>query len=313
MSDHYSPRCWHPTASIEILQYRAQLITLIRRFFSDRGVLEVDTPIVNQSPVSDPNIDLIQTQCGRYLQTSPEYAMKRLLAAGSGDIYQIAKVFRQGEAGRRHNPEFTMLEWYRLGYDHHRLANEVIELLECALGPIPNCRLTYQQAFLQSTGLDPLHADLLELKERGQDIAGQDLSLDRDGWLALLMSHRVETSFDPDVITVVTDFPASQAALSRLIMNSEGQTVAARFEVFYAGMELANGYFELTDAQEQQRRLQFEAAHTDHGQYDERLVSALKAGLPDCAGVALGVDRLMMLKTGCQEISEVVSFNWTRA
>lgn len=304
---------WQPSADLAVVQQRAQLLKSLRDYFQQRDVLEVETPILSQYPVCDPNIEVMQTSQQRYLQTSPEYPMKRLLAAGSGDIYQIARVFRQGEAGGRHNPEFTMLEWYRLGWDHQRLSHEVVDLLTIALGTKPVCYLTYRQAFMQSLQLDPLTASDVEISRCGCDVAGQDLALDRDGWLALLMSHRVEADFDPNCFTVVSEFPPSQAALSRLITDQQGQCVAARFEVFCGGMELANGYHELTDAYEQRQRFEQEVARAGLPDYDQHLIAALAAGLPDCAGVALGVDRLLMLLTQQSEIAAVISFDWHRA
>lgn len=304
---------WLPSAALAIIQQRAQLLTQLRTYFQQRQVLEVETPILSQYPVCDPNIEVMRTSQHRYLQTSPEYPMKRLLAAGSGDIYQIARVFRQGEAGGRHNPEFTMLEWYRLGWDHHKLSEEVVDLLTTLLGPKPVQHLSYRQAFIQSLKLDPLTASDTEISQCGCNIAGQDLELDRDGWLALLMSHRVEADFAPNTITVVSDFPPSQAALSRLSTDPQGDRVAARFEVFYGGMELANGYHELTDAVEQRQRFEQEAAAAGLPHYDQHLIAALTSGLPDCAGVALGVDRLLMLLTQSAEIADVLSFDWHRA
>lgn len=304
---------WQPSASISTLQQRAQLLALLRNFFNQRQVLEVETPVLSQFPVCDANIDVMQTQQQRFLQTSPEYPMKRLLAAGSGDIYQISKVFRQGEAGGRHNPEFTMLEWYRLDWDDQRLADEVIELIQDVLGAKPVTKTSYRQAFIDALALDPLTANDDEIAEIGRQVAGQDLQLDRDAWLGLLMSHRVEPNFATDEITLVSHFPASQAALSRLTTDQQGHIVASRFEIFCGGMELANGYHELTDADEQQRRFQYESANAGHHLYDQNLIAALAAGLPDCAGVALGVDRLLMQKLQRANIADVVSFCWNRA
>ena len=304
---------WQPSASISTLRQRAQLLTDLRNFFQQRQVLEVETPVLSQYPVCDANIAVMQTQQQRYLQTSPEYPMKRLLADGSGDIYQIAKVFRQGEAGGRHNPEFSMLEWYRLAWDDQQLADEVIELLHHLLGPRPVTKISYRQAFIKVLALDPMTANDTDIAELGQQVAGQDLALDRDGWLGLLMSHRVEPSFDRASITLVSHFPASQAALSRLTHDDSGHPVASRFEIFCGGMELANGYHELTDAEEQRQRFEYESQQAGHHHYDQNLIAALTAGLPDCAGVALGVDRLLMLMLGTQRIEDVVSFAWDRA
>lgn len=317
---------WQPSAPLMNLAKRAEILAIIRQYFAQQQVLEVDTPVLSHCAVSDPFIDSLEvayraepqapsTLC--YLQTSPEYAMKRLLAAGSGPIYQLGKVFRNGESGRRHNPEFTLLEWYRPGMDEQQLMADVEALLNLVMGWGTIRRISYHELFQHALGLDLEQADEAELAAcaRGQvDLAGPDL--DRDGWLNLLMSHCIEPTLQAP--TFVTDYPASQAALARLKTDSAGRLVAARFELFCAGMELANGYHELTDASEQQRRLladQAERAALGLPQrpLDHRLVSALRAGLPDCAGVALGVDRLVMLALGCERIDQVIPFSFANA
>lgn len=295
----------------------------IRAFFIEHYALEVDTPILSCAGTTDPAIESFNAEgLGKqfWLHTSPEFPMKRLLASGAGDIYQVAKVFRQGESGRLHNPEFTMLEWYRVGWDHHQLIDEVIKLISYLDQACPSNlrveKVSYQTLLVSHLGLDPLDCDETELvgcaKERGIDA---QLDLDKDGWLDLLMSHLVMPSLPADQLTVVYDYPASQAALSRI--NSDGLT-AARFEVFWGSVELANGFHELTDAREQ--RLRFEKEIEDRecsGQQvvpiDEHLIDSLGHGLPDCSGVAIGLDRLLMKLVGVKDIKDVMAFPVTRA
>lgn len=306
---------WQPNASRDVLLARQQCYQLIRQFFSARNVLEVDTPILGQAPVCDPNIQPFAVPVGndgtRFLHTSPEYAMKRLLCAGVGDIFQLCKVFRQGESGGRHNPEFSMLEWYRIGFDHHQLMAEVAELVNAVLGSRYSMAcLTFQDAFGQATGMDPFQATDEELQTYGESLLGRTLCLDRDGWLDLIMSHCVEPSLERSTLVFVHDYPASQAALAKIRPVGES-AVAERFELYLDGMELANGYHELTDAHEQRQRFvrDSQTANTD---LDERLLMAMQTGLPECAGVALGVDRLLMLKLGVR-MDETLSFAWSNA
>jgi len=319
---------WRPSASADTLVIRARLLQRIRAFFQAREVLEVDTPLLSRAAVTDPHIETFVVQepqqgVPRYLHTSPEFAMKRLLAAGSGSIYQVCKVFRQGEAGRHHNPEFSMLEWYRLGFDHHQLMDEVESLLRELLDGYRTLaagqRLSYRAAFQQYVGLDPLSASVAELqaavKQHGIEVIGLD-ETHKDPWLDLLMTHVVEPALPPDGPVFIYDYPASQAALAR-IRQSE-PPVAERFELYLDGMELANGFHELTDAQEQRQRFAADlAARKASGlpgvPADERFLAALEAGLPPCAGVALGIDRLVMLAAGVKSISEVLTFDDARA
>ncbi|WP_320837123.1 EF-P lysine aminoacylase EpmA [Zhongshania sp.] len=309
---------WRPTADFAALGRRAQLLSQIRQFFAARGVLEVDTPLLASAPVTDPNIEAITAQSPSgegqmYLQTSPEFAMKRLLAAGSGPIYQICKAFRQGERGRRHNPEFTMLEWYRPDMGLDALIDEVAAVVALASGSAEVARMTYQQVFEMHCHLNPHTASLDELKA----CAGQHLDLgfdsdDRDLWLQLLMSSVVEPALNPEQISIVCDFPEAQAALAKIAVNGEGQRVARRFEAFYAGMELANGYDELRDAGELVRRI-----GDDHrrrglsGQnlppIDRYLLKAMP-WLPECTGVAIGFDRLVMIACKAERIDQVIAF-----
>lgn len=317
---------WRPTASLETLRMRARMLARIRAFFAARGVLEVETPLLSQAATTDTHLESLAVPLARerrYLHTSPEFPMKRLLAAGSGDIYQIAKVFRADEGGRLHNPEFSMLEWYRLGFDHVALMDEVEALLEDALaGSIelaPTERLSYAQAFERHAGLEPHHADAAacEAAARRLGVAVEG-TLHRDDWLDLLMGVVVGPALPRDRFTIVYDYPASQAALARLRRREDGVEVAARFEVFWGEVELANGFHELTDAAEQRRRFEADLARrAGAGQplvpVDERLLAALEAGLPDCAGVALGFDRLVMLAAQATDIGAVLAFPWSRA
>ncbi|WP_346838604.1 EF-P lysine aminoacylase EpmA [Microbulbifer sp. SAOS-129_SWC] len=316
-----SDTTWRPTASVDALRRRGALLADIRRFFAARDVLEVDVPALSRRATSDPHIDSISAHCNgatAYLATSPEFALKRLLAAGLGDCYSLAKAFRQGEAGGRHNPEFTMLEWYRCGWDDRHLMGEVGELLGQLLGIEQIQSLSYRELFLRELGLDPHRAPEEELRA----CAAREIELafepaDRDECLDLLMSHHLEARMGSG-ITLLYDFPASQAALARVAADDAGTPVARRFEAYAGGMELANGYWELTDAAEQRRR--FEADHRYREQrglprypLEERLVDALAAGMPDCAGVALGVDRVLMLAGGYARIEEVIAFPIERA
>ena len=308
---------WRPGASLHALAERARMLQRIRAFFMARGVLEVETPLLSKAGNTDPSIASLEVCDGGWLHTSPEFAMKRLLAAGSGDIYQICKVFRGGESGRFHNPEFTLLEWYRLGFDDRRLADEVVALIgEVAARRLDVVSVSYRSLFLDALGIDPLRAGMDELQAlaRGRGIA-PDGDMPRDDWLDLLLSHVVTPSFPADRLTVATDYPASQAALARL--NADGET-AARFEIYWGAVELANGYFELTDPVEQRRRVDAEqSARRRRGlppiRADERFLQAIDHGLPDCAGVALGLDRLLMKVIGVEHIDEVIAFDAGRA
>jgi lysyl-tRNA synthetase class 2 len=314
---------WRPTATVDALRVRAGIFASLRRFFADRGVLEVETPALSAAAVTDLHLHSVACRLDlddrrtRFLQTSPEYAMKRLLAAGSGPIYQTCKVFRDGERGRRHNPEFTMLEWYRPGFDHHRLMDEVEELLQAVLGVAAGERISYADAFRRHAGVDPHAASDGELRSRvvALGVAGV-AELDRDDLLNLLLSHVVEPHLGSGRPSFLFDYPASQAALARV--RPGNPPVAERFEVFLDGLELANGFHELADPGEQRRR--FEADLVERRRHglpevpvDERLLAALASGLPDCAGVALGVDRLVMLKIGSRDIADVIAFPIERA
>ncbi len=319
---------WQPTASIEQLKSRAKVIQTIRQFFANRDVLEVDTPAMSHATVTDIHLHTFQTEFvgpgyadGRklYFMTSPEFHMKRLLAAGSGCIYQICKSFRNEENGRYHNPEFTMLEWYRVGFDHHQLMDEMDELLQLVLGCGDAQRMSYQQAFLSVLGVCPLEASMTELKRVAAELGLSDIAepeQDRDTLLQLLFSIGVEGKIGQDVPAFVFDFPASQAALAKI--NPQDPRVADRFEVYFKGIELANGFHELDNPAEQLKRFEEDnLKRTEMGlapqPIDQHLIEALKAGLPDCAGVALGIDRLIMLSLGCDHIDQVTAFPFPRA
>jgi lysyl-tRNA synthetase class 2 len=253
-----------------------------------------------------------------YLQTSPEYAMKRLLAAGSGPIYQICKAFRQGDLGRMHNPEFTMIEWYRPGFDHHALMDEMDALLSVILGTPPATRLRYAELFREQLQIDPHTVTLSELAAvaRRLQIHVVDSISEKDVWLDILWTHHLEPRVSNDKPLFLYDFPASQAALAK-IRDTE-PPVASRFEVYFRGLELANGFHELQDAEEQERRFMADLNYRQkHGlpsmPVDTRLLAALAKGLPDCAGVALGIDRLFMLALECKTVADVISFGFDRA
>jgi len=308
------------------------LLARIREFFVNAGVLEVETPVLSVAGTTDPAIQSFSTTyhgpgprhgSRLYLHTSPEFPMKRLLAAGAGSIYQICKVFRDGESGRRHNPEYTLLEWYRAGFDHTALMVEVETLLREVLRDLlplaPARHWTYRELFMNYSGIDPFATSVSEIRQvlqaRGCS-APPGLAEDEiDGWLDLLLTHVIEPAMDTGLI-FISEYPASQAALARLLPGEP--SVAARFEVYLDGVELANGYHELTDAAEQLRRLEQDntrrgALHLAAIEPDWRLLAAIRSGLPDCAGVALGIDRLLMIAGGARHIDEVVAFPMERA
>jgi lysyl-tRNA synthetase class 2 len=310
---------WQPSAQIETLRQRSQLIKQIRHFFDERGYLEVETPILSRFGITDVYIQQFKTQAFSqpyYLQTSPEYPMKRLLAAGSGPIYQLARVFRLDELGRWHNPEFTLLEWYQLGVDHHELMNEMDVFLQTLLDCPPLVKMTYQQAFEQVLGFNPHEVSVAYLKQvlkqhdLDQVLSEED---DFDQHLFLLMSHLVEPSFAPYPHPVALyDFPISQAALAKI----EHQR-ALRFEIYFQGIELANGFYELDDPKEQALRFARDQAERirrglDAAVIDEYLLAALQAGLPSCSGVALGIDRLLAIALKAPQIAEILAFSFDR-
>ena len=314
---------WQPTAPLTQLKQRAAILATIRRFFAQREVLEVDTPAMSQATVTDIHLHTFQTTFvgpgyadGQplYMMTSPEFHMKRLLAAGSGPIYQICKSFRNEESGRYHNPEFTMLEWYRPGFDHHALMDEMNDLLQLILGCGAAERMTYQQAFVDVLGVCPLEGSMVELKTVAAGLGLADIAepeQDRDTLLQLLFSVGVEPKIGQKTPAFVFDFPATQAALAQI--NPQDPRVAERFEVYFKGIELANGFHELSDGDEQLARFEQDNRKRENmglapQPIDMHLVEALRAGFPDCAGVALGVDRLIMLALGVDHIDQVSAF-----
>jgi len=317
---------WMPTASIEYLRLRAQLIAKIRNFFWQRDFLEVETPLLSHATVTDLHLSSLEVRSRLfthplYLQTSPEFAMKRLLAAGSGPIFQLCKSFRDEEKGRYHNTEFTMLEWYRPHFTHHDLMGEMEAFLSFILNCSRPIRLSYQAAFERYLSINPhtVSIDRLVdvLKQRQlSTIAGIDYQ-DRTTVLQLLMTHEIEMHLPKDKPVFIYDYPADQAALAKL-RDDNGVIVAERFEVYFKGLELANGFHELTDAKEQQVRFEKDLhVRKECGlplvSMDTRLLDALEEGMPSCAGVAVGVDRLAMIMTGASSIEEVISFPIDRA
>ncbi|MFV8835243.1 EF-P lysine aminoacylase EpmA [Aquisalimonas sp.] len=316
---------WRPAASLETLYARSRLLDAVRGFFRERGVLEVETPMLSAAAATDPNLEPLVT-CydgpgappdGRmYLHTSPEFPMKRLLAAGSGAIWQMTRVFRGGERGVRHNPEFTMLEWYRPGWDHWALMDEVAALVHHVAGPQPVRFHTYAELFAP-LGIDA-HGDDTARLEAAADrlVVAPPQGLDREALLDLILSHCIAPNLGRGALDFVHDFPVAQAALARI--RPVDPPVAERFECYLQGMEIANGFHELSDAGEQRRRFAADQdKRRDRGQsvlpMDENLLAALQAGLPDCAGVALGLDRLFMVALGAAHIDEVLAFPLERA
>ncbi len=312
---------WQPSASLENLKQRAQLLVQIRQFFNLRAYLEVETPIMAHHGITDIYLNNVTASCQgqtTYLHTSPEYHMKRLLAAGSGPIFQIARVFRDDELGRWHNPEFSLLEWYQLGLDHHGLMREMDEFLQEILHCEPLMKITYQAAFQRICNLDPFVASLDELQAslrhyNLESILSADES-DRDQYLFLLMSHVIEPALALEHRPVaVYDFPESQAALAQV---HDGR--ASRFEIYYCGVELANGFHELADPVLQQERFLLDSAHRRQKKLPELVIdpfflAALSAGLPECSGVALGLDRFIALALGKRSIADVMAFDWPRS
>lgn len=317
---------WRPTATLETLRRRAAALAVIREFFRERGVLEVETPALVNAPVSDVNLASIRVDvpghgAPLYLHTSPEYAMKRLLAAGSGDIYQICRVYRGAERGRQHNPEFTMVEWYRLGFPLEALMSEVAGLARAILGmpELPIELVSYREAVRRHAELDPFDAPVEDLRSAAQSLGldpARAAAAGRDELLDLLVGARVGPALGFQALTFVHRYPASQAALARL--DPADPRVALRFELYYRGVELANGYHELASSAEQRLRFAADQNHRVHraldvNLLDQRLLAALDAGLPDCSGVALGFDRVLMLTTGASHIDEVIAFPVERA
>jgi lysyl-tRNA synthetase class 2 len=311
------------------LRLRAALNARVREFFAERGVLEVETPVLSIAGNTAPNIASFSLEFSgrtdgaprrRWLRTSPEHSLKRLLAAGVGHCYELGRVFRDGEAGGRHNPEFTMLEWYRTGWDHLRLVDETVELVRAALALVDRdaacVRTSFRELYVEALDIDPFTAPDEVLQAALGDVRIEAGGLVRDDWLDLLMTHRLQPAFDPGQLLVVHDYPASQSALARI--RDGDPPVAERFELYLGPLELANGYHELTDAAEQRARFEHDlATRVERGAVlppiDDHLLAAIAAGLPGCAGVALGVDRLLMAMLGNVSIDQVVAFDFARA
>ncbi len=310
---------WQPSASFEMLGLRAQVLRRIREFMAQHAILEVETPVLIHSAVSDPNIQSFSTgfhnpnQPGEeklYLHTSPEYAMKRLLAAGSGPIYQIIRVFRDYESGKLHNPEFTLLEWYQPGYDYHILMDEVDELIH-KLGFKRTIRMSYGEVFEDYTGIDPHQTDFIELQQMAIQNGLHTSVNDKSVLLDFIFSNMIAQNLGHAQPAFIYNYPACQCDLAKL--NNSNPPQAERFELFISGIEIANGFNELCDAGEQRKRFEQEVRHrsltdkTDHT-IDQRLLDAMKSGLPECAGVAIGIDRLLMVLKGCDDIKLVIAF-----
>ena len=320
---------WRSSSSIDALKLRAQVYQFIRHFFTQREVLEVETPMLSEAGNTDPNIESFNLQFSgtnnagkpkRWLRTSPEFALKRLLSSGIGDCYELGRVFRNGEFGGKHNPEFTMLEWYRVGWNHQQLIEECLVLVQGVFNlqnrKLSVCRYTYQELYLAYVGLDPhlcSDADLIAMIK--QKIKINLDGLNRDDYLNIVMTHFIEPQLPDTQLTVVYDFPASQCALAKI--RHDVTPVAERFELYLGSFELANGYHELTDSVEQSRRFSQDIITRKLRRdvlpdQDERLLQAMN-DMPECAGVAMGIDRLMMAFLDQKEISAVIAFDFSRA
>jgi lysyl-tRNA synthetase class 2 len=318
---------WQPTLTWEYAQKRAQILKKVRQFFDERNVIEVETPALSQGTVTDVHLDSItcrynfltdsssEQSTNLYLQTSPEFHMKRLLASGYGCIFQIAKAFRHEEAGRFHNPEFTLLEWYRLGFDHFTLMNEVAELLTTVLECNVPVQVTYQDLFIELVGLDPLTATRVQLisviESNGKLSDWLSVEQDNDILLQFIFSELIEPNIGNDSPCFVYNFPSSQASLAKI--SPEDARVAERFECYFRGVELVNGFNELTEPDTQLVRfqkdnLQRKSLSLQEQPIEQNFISALSKGLPACAGVALGIDRLIMLALKTNHIEKVISF-----
>ena len=316
---------WRPAAGPAAARSRASMLGRIRHYFDDADVLEVDTPALSPYAVSDTQIESFSIPASTvsprplFLSTSPEFCMKRLLAAGYPDIFSVCRVFRDGECGQRHQPEFTMIEWYRRGFGLREIVADTVAVIHAAL-PGELCTeepvtIDYRDCFLQALGVDPLTADIEDLARSANadtDLR-QSIGAHRDDWLDLILAKRIAPAFAADRLTVLQHYPASQAALARLCPDDS--RIADRFEVFFGAVELANGYVELTDATEQARRMQGDnAARRQRDRevrpHDVSLLAALEAGLPDCAGVAMGLERLQMIHDNTDDIRNVLTFSF---
>lgn len=317
---------WASATTLNTLKQRAQILRHIRQFFTDLDILEVETPLLGQAIGTDPHLHFFTTEFCHpdlpvkktyYLQTSPEFAMKRLLAQGVGSIYQITKAFRNGDKSKLHNPEFTLLEWYRVGFDYHQLMQEMGKLFQALVPHAKLTFLTYTQAFLNFAGFDPLTAkENFVIAYCHRNLSLTKPTEDKDTALQLILSMIIEPKFPHDEFVFVYDFPASQAALSAL--KPDNPAIAQRFEVYYKGMELANGFQELTQSTEQHQRFLADLKKRETLSYplppiDHLFLAALDYGLPFCSGVAVGLDRLVMGMLGLDDISQVITFTHNQA
>jgi lysyl-tRNA synthetase class 2 len=323
---------WHSNSTWQTAKLKANILTNIRVFFANRDVVEVDTPLLSHGTVTDVHLDAFVTHFSHgentdsntdqklFLQTSPEFLMKRLLASGYGCCYQICKAFRNEQAGRNHNPEFTLLEWYRIGFTHLELMDELADLLKCILGCGGPSKLTYQDAFIQHLSVDPLNTCLLDLKAilASKHITGDwiETEQDLDILLQVIFSECIEPLIGQESPCFIYNFPRNQASLAKI--SRKDSRVAERFECYYKGVELANGFNELTEPKEQLAR--FDADNAKRNELnkmtqpvDKRFICALESGLPDCSGVALGIDRLLMLALDENSIKSVMSFSTENA
>jgi lysyl-tRNA synthetase class 2 len=321
MQNDLSKQEFAPSASLEVLQQRSELLRRLREFFYERGFVEVETPLLDAEVIPELHIEPIETRCGSFLQASPELHMKRLLAAGARAIFQVTRSFRAGERGRLHNPEFTIVEWYRVGYDLQTGMNLLDELLQALMGTPPAQRSTYAEIFQRVAAICPHTATNEQLaaaaKSAGIALPTGMHQSDRDEWLNLLLATLIEPELGRERPEIVYHYPAAQASLAKVVASRSGYDVAERFELYYRGIELANGFHELTDALELRRRFDsINAARLADGRralpLPNRLLAAFGHGLPDCTGCALGFDRLVMLATAGASIDDVMTFPFGR-
>lgn len=319
---------WKPSISIEIIKRKAMILSNIRLFFSERNILEVDTPILSSAAPSALYLNSFQTyfipfnslkKCIFYLQTSPEFAMKRLLAAGSGSIYQIAKVFRNGEEGRVHSPEFTMLEWYRPQCNFEQIIGEVDALLQFIIKAKPAIRVNYRHIFQQYLNIDVFNVSNEKLKLLADFHIGgvyDNWHMEKNDWLEFLMNHVIQPKLSKlDRPIIIDDFPVLQSQLAKIMRDMDGNNVAKRFELYIGGIELANGYDEILNYDELRQRFKIDnwrrrLQNKTKMPIDENLLAAMRSGLPQCTGVALGLDRLMMLAFNQKDINAVKTFKF---
>jgi len=318
---------WRPACDLKHLHSRARMLTTVRSFFQQRSVLEVETPLLCHATGTDPQLDFFSSELTQnrlmFLQTSPEFAMKRLLAADSGSIFQICKAFRKGESGRLHNPEFSILEWYRVEFSLHQLMDEVVDLLNELLSdicPVDTVKISYINLFEQVTGLNPLQFHQKDYAQYAREnklvdainLCGDDYSM----WLDFIFSHKIQTTLNDFPLCLVYGYPAIQSSLARL--NKENPAIADRFEVFVNGIEIGNGFFELADAKEQEDRFDKENSSRKKSglipvEKDRLFLDALNSGLPNCSGIALGLDRILMILTDSTALNDILAFPFERA